>query len=396
MDKVPSTPPAPAQQRFDFETPSTPLIPQNGQFPTPQTLKTHSKRVLSTDIPSSGDHHNLLGTPETTPRKRQNDSAAKSLNHVLFPISHSTVGTGRRYSSNANQAYPNRTTGLLDLKSSIKVEIDEEEEEEEEEEGENEEELMNYSSSDEHSNIEIKRKLNLNSEKQQLQQQQQQQPCTPPNQIIDDKFIMNMNIETCHDSDDLEDVKNDINKSTPNLINPFLNDHHSKAINEESDLNPRFSNEIEMIYHSTGDHFWIPQDNLGLNIKPTNLINKLTNVIESPLNSKGFDMSNLLRTPKLQQDKSLMDDLNSTDEDEKDLIPQVIEQEEFETETINNLKSEIPNPFNSNTTKPPRTPRKLGVLRRVEYINQSSGDKREIDLNEDEMIKPKRLNFSGM
>lgn len=388
MEKVPSTPPP--QQRFTLETPSTPLVPQHAQFLTPQTVKTHSKRVLSSEIPVPSDltHHHLLGTPETTPRKRQIDSG-KNAHHILFPISQSTVGTGRRYSNNAaantNHFISNRTTGLLDLKSTIKIEIGEEEEEEEEED-DDDEELMNYSSSDEQSNaLEIKRKLNLNSQVPATITE----PCTPPSQIIDDEFIMNMNIETCHDSDELEDVANDINKSTPNLINPFSSDHSSR-LRKQQPNDPRFTNEIEMIYHSTGEHFWVPQDNLGLNIKPTNLLSKLTNVIDSPLKSRDFDMSNLLRTPKLQQDKSLIDDLNSTDEDEKDLIQQEVESTPSAIKSENN----IPNPFNSHAPQPPRTPRKLGVLRRVEYINQSSGDKREIDLNEDEMIKPKRLNFS--
>lgn len=392
MDKVPSTPPPTA--RYALETPSTPLLPQPGLFPTPQTLKAHSKRVLSGEIlPAAETHHSLLGTPETTPRKRQTDSG-KAVHHVLFPITHSTVGTGRRYSNNFNQGLlqgqsqghagwaAGRTTGLLDLKSSIKIEIEEDAEEEDETtvNEDLEEELMNYSSSDEAPKIDIKRKLELKTPPM--------GPCTPPNQIIDDDFIMNMNVETCHDSDDLEDVKNDINMSTPNLTNPFLHTGHDQA---SAEANPRFANEIEMIYHSTGEHFWVPQDAMGLDIKPTNLFGKLRSVEDSPLKLREFDMSNLLRTPKLQQDMSLMEDINSTDEDETECVA------ELEVPVRQRSKS---NPFNPSQSQPqppqlPQRPRKLGVLRRVEYINQSSGDKREIELSEDEIIKPKRLNFSG-
>ncbi|GMM30821.1 hypothetical protein DAMA08_035660 [Martiniozyma asiatica (nom. inval.)] len=438
-ERTPSTPPAFHQSSFMSPKTTgkhafTPKTPHGGisldsmLLPTPQSHHSSKSNInMSANIPTRQSKVLQLRTPEQTPRKRNDaiDNEGSKFHHVLFPTATNTFGTGRKLSNNSfesNEALTMAThKTLLNLRSCYKIQIEEEESDEEEEEekeeeakendfNEREKQLMNYSSSDSEQEErdpkirKVSKNLSLGLSIAQVPTTPTNEiedffipqtpiknnhpsilePCTPPNQIMDDDYIKGMNNETCEDPDNLEDVELDLNNAIhlENLTNPFINS--SSTEQKKLQFSPRFKNEVEMVYRPTGEKFWIPQDALGKEIKPRRLFKLQTP--PTPVNivlPQTATFTQVVRTPRINMNKDLLEEITeSTSEDSVEDVEDGI------------LRVKSVNPFKSRKLTAPIS-KGLDDLKNVEYINQTTGDKKFVNLGSDEEIKPKRLDFTG-
>lgn len=423
---TPSTPPL--SHGFPMEpaeTPSTPQAAGLGLFPTPQTVKRTAKRVFShqSQHDATEEADTTLDTPESTPRKKMDLGKP-----TLFALGPSTVGKGRRYSNQQynsvemhphahNAHYYGKSSRLIGIKNSIRLEIDEEEEEEDDDD-------MKFTSANDITMT--PKKIHFDDDLSCSTPHQPsfvEEPFTPPTQIMDEEFISQMNIETCNDSDDVCDVQRDVNLATPQHNNPFASTPTMVPPQTPKVANPRYEAEIEMVYHATGERFFIPQDHMGLNLRPKNLTAKLESL--SGTTSSKIDTSKLLQTPRMQMNKDFIEYSTDEDDDNGDQIvgshphahmPLPNPRNNPETphrlnipmygnpstpSKIRRLGTSAPatpirQPASSGSnifqkkmgTEAPKTPKK--VLNRIEYVN-NFGDKVEVEVEDG--IKPKKLNF---
>lgn len=407
------------------------------------------QQQLQQQTPSNISHINPLRTPETTPRhvtrKRdvndlsfiQNTGTGDhvKLGHPIFQTTPSTVGSGRNSNfKKTTYPLPNNSankdkTNLLEFRSAIKIQVEQDENENSDldvemkdstlssikkrfdvlnsdYENEKERMLMNYTSSECDSDEDAKqpteslrRRLNITSEfiSNEKKLNIVKTPVTPPRQIMNDSFIFEkFGIEKCKytdiSSDDLEEIERDL-KNRKNFSNPFqLSEIPSKV---KTNFSPRYENEIEMVYHATGEKFFVPLSEDGKRIKP------------KKLNFDAFKRSNeishddLLQTPPRSSNnnkmsiKGLLNDENERffeDEDDYD----------DNEDVVNGVKRKrIVNPFKG-TSQIQKG--KLGKcenvtgnenMQQIEYLNQTTGKHLIEEMDEDQLrIKPKKLDFS--
>ena len=457
------TPQTPYLNNNDDEYPSNllPLSPQTTTKKNHPVIDIFSKQHHQSN--ALNNQRNLtinpLRTPETTPRhfSRKRDitdfmgkEETTKLGHPLFQTAQLTVGSGRRLSDNmrrnhhaATQSEQSESSkrGLLEFRSSVKLLVekdedgDDNEEIKEEEMGDfelqerrsvhnrnnllnpeyeddREKMLMNYTSSECESDGDnkeqtdlLRRRLNIAGAGMSDEDLTNiKVPITPPMQIMDESFVLEkFGNERCKfaELEDPEDIQKDL-KNRVRYSSPFLvsTGKVEKAQKKKSTSNPRFENEIEMVYHATGEKFYVGLSDEGKKIKPKKL-----NFEEF----KGLGIGNseeLLRTPPMSSShkmsiKGLLnhdeDKYSSSDDEER----QVVEEEGVRHE-------KIANPFRGNFASGKDNHRRRysvaeqsGVavnkeMHNIEYVNQTTGRHVVEEMDDEQLrIKPKRLDFSG-
>lgn len=415
-------------------TPQTPYLNNDDEFssnllplsPQTTTKKNNSmidifnkQRILDIDP---------LRTPETTPRhfKRSkelllssssssiiNDDDSK-LGHPLFQITPSTVGSGRKNRKSNSSIVSNRKNSdfknLLDFRSSIKIQLEQDDDGDIKMNNDNEKEreLMNYSSSecdsDDNSKQNtdlLRKKLNIYDE---FNNNKFNEPKTPPMQIMNDEFIIkkfgveklkfqqNKSLEQ-----ELDEVREDL-RNCKKFPNPFLiDDNNYNESKEKINFNPRYENEIEMIYHGTGEKFFVKLSEEGKKIKPKKL-----NFDE--FRSTNIKNHELLQTPPLSSNRKMSirgllnyDNNNEYYGDNDDDYDDKYDVKSIEKEGVRHEK--IKNPFvgkfpikNVNN----KSNKNIDEIQKIEFLNQTTGKHIVEDMDEDQVrIKPKKLDFSG-
>lgn len=401
---------------------------------------------------------NPLRTPETTPRHvgRRKDlgdiidnEETSKLGHPIFQSAPSTVGIGRRLSDNMRKTFRlqpelqqdgSDRKGLLEFKSSMRIQVEQDEDDAEEDENEEmgyadiqgrssirnqirtlnstyeddrEKMLMNYTSSECDSDEEnreqtrmLRRRLNIAEAGMSDEDLTTVKgPVTPPMQIMNEKYVLEkFGTERCKfsDSDDLEDIQKDL-KNRMKYASPFLVSEgkieKTQSQKKKSVFNPRLENEIEMVYHATGEKFYVGLSEEGKQIKPKRL-----NFDEF----KGLDImagEELLQTPPMSSSHkmSIRGLLNYEDE------PVRSDEEGGSVEEEEGIRHEkIENPFLRKFSagqesrprdvgaKPHGDTGSKGELHQIEYVNHTTGRHIIEDMDEEQFrIKPKRLDFSG-
>lgn len=449
------TPQTPQITRNDDEYSSNllPLSPQTSTKKSHGIIDVFTRQNNINQQQMLGINH--LRTPERTPRhfgRKPNslDSVypedSKKLQHPLFQTAPSTIGSGRSprtHFRTSSTESDHQRKNILQFRSSIKIQIEEEEEEEEDDdmmdyeakkeiirkkEGnmirkvnfmdlngyseDKEKELMNYTSSECESDEENTKKLNLLKRKLSIQYSNFSgdesgnmiEPTTPPRQIMDDEFIyekLGVERPKFGDFEDIEGVQKDLQNSIKNKrqSNPFLENDSPAAENVKRKklFDPRFENEIEMIYHVTGEKFFVPLSEEGKKFKPKKLIfdefknseNEVTNI-------------DLLQTPPMSRHHkmSIRGLLNESREsgEEREYADSMHIDEGVRYEKIKNpfrgnfarVTSERSSSSSSSSYKD------KGSLKKIEYINQTTGERIVEDMDEEQIqIKPRKLNFSG-
>lgn len=382
-----------------------PLSPQTSKKnnPTIDVFNRHSENAV-----------NPLRTPETTPRHfhRKRDTN-ESLN--LDSLTNKTLFTNSRRTGSTYLESTKR--GLLEFRSSIKINIEkgkevyaEEDDGEDEEEVKTEEDkirddreevLMNYSSSEYDSDEEKNRRLNILKRKINFVAEYKEDktfPVTPPNQIMTEELILKKyGVEKCKFAElgeDLKEVNNDLNHNKfegRKILNPFIKqkkggDGNNGNVGKKVKFNPRFENEIEMVYNPTGEKFFVKLSETGQKIRPKRLNFDEFNYLEED-NEK-----ELLKTPEFQSENkmSIRGLLNHEDCDDGVILEEGVRFEK------------IHNPFrgnNSNTTSNSNNGGKAGTkgmkgLQELEMINHTTGQRRTEQVEEEDMVlQPRKLTF---
>lgn len=421
---------------------------------SPQT--TTKKSYQFTDIISRQQQHkhfDPLRTPETTPRhfhrKRDiSDSICleghSRLNYPLFPSTQPTVGTGRRVKEHLRTPSNNSDyarDGVLEFGSAFKISVEEEEEDEDNEEQkreaispnehvsakynklvrkvdfsgsecnyeDKERALMNYTSSECDSDEEstrtikmniLKRKLAIPSEDTYENKTLGNLPVTPPNQLIDDNYIDNIGIEKNRffQSNDLAETVRDLNKrfKIDRSSNPFIQGKdefqtvtHDKGFRP----NPRYENEIEMVYHATGEKFFVPLSEEGKKFKPKRLnFGEFQGL--GMLGTGSKDTADDLPATPVQRNKMSIERLLNREARDADASS-------WDDSIAHGVRHEkISNPFVGDfPTRKQESKHGSGVGKegvKIDYINQSTGQHIVENMDEEQlMIKPRKLNFDG-
>jgi hypothetical protein len=432
------TPQTPCINNNDDELPSNllPLSPQTTTKKNNAIIDVFGKQNQPTKI------FNPLRTPETTPRHfyRKRDTIElinlegsstamfSKINQPLFPTAQSNIGSGRtlpqlnrKDSSNSQSS----RKGLLEFRSSIKINVEEEEEDNEKNEEDinkekkdstdvnkvrnspyftaKEKELMNYSSSEYDSDEEKNKATNLLQSKINISGSftKSNSPSTPPNQIITDELIMEkFGIEKCQFDflEDLNETKLDLqNKYQTNKINnPFIKRSDSFKISKiqkkKATFNPRFENEIEMVYHATGEKFFVQLSDEAKKVKPKKL--NFDEFKDLDLDSDiDIESNDLLKTPTLNEhNKMSIRGLLNYDGHNRE------SNEKIGTILAEGIRKEkIHNPFKTqNNLLDPNL--KKGILKQdiheIEFINQTTGEKIIEKMDDEQLrIRPRKLNF---
>lgn len=393
-----------------FFTPETPCLGNgNEEYNLPMSPQTTSKKNTHGMIDIFNNNKkpvNHLRTPETTPRhfnrKRDLIEYETEYHRGINKVANSTIGVGRSPRKNRinSSNLLNNKMNLLDFQSYIKIDMEIDEEDEEEEDEKEEEELarenrlMNYNSSDDEDNSmnTLKRKLII------------EEPfTTPPLQIMDDKRIIEQlgNEQLNYEDDEgIEEIRKDLrdvykNKNRFLAINPFLNqDRKSEKIIEENKSKfkeSRFENEIEMVYHATGEKFFVEMDKESKMIKPKKL-----SFEEETIGEFSGDKEIGLKTPtnNNRHYKMSINGLLNAYEGSYDGIGES-DQEEYEDDRSLIKHEKIDNPFIVNRGSNKDQVHMKG-MKEIEYINQSSG-KRVVEKMDEEQVRiqPRKLDFSG-
>lgn len=455
------TPQTPYLNNNDDDYPSSllPLSPQTTTKKNHPVVDIFSKQHHQSNFLNNQRNLtiNPLRTPEATPRhlSRKRDVTAfmdkdtSKLGHPLFQTAPLTLGSGRRLSESMRrndraaiepEQVQSNKKGLLEFGSSIKVQIEQDEEEEDDEkvreeemeddlqekrsvqirdkllnteyEDDREKMLMNYTSSESESDEDNKEKTDLLRRRLNIAGAGMSEeslsnakgPITPPMQIMDESFILEkFGNEKCkfEDIEDPEDVQKDL-KNRVKYSSPFLVSAGKieKAQKKKSIFNPRFENEIEMVYHATGEKFYVGLSEEGKKIKPKKL-----NFEE--FRRLGIGSSeDLLRTPPMSSShKMSIKGLLNHDEDEsipsEDEDNRAAEEEGVRHEKIENpFRTKFATEKDNHRTRYTVDQRSDGTgnkeMHNIEYVNQTTGRHIVEEMDDEQLrIKPKRLDFSG-
>ncbi|KAG0680754.1 kinase-regulated stress-responsive transcription factor skn7 [Pichia californica] len=407
-----------------------------------------------------------LRTPETTPRHLNNNSNNNSINnnkrkdillcdegnsklgHILFNTNNqSIIGSGRR---------GNKKSNLLEFKSSIKINFDNNNNNNKIEsndkdiemkdnlnestsssfkneflncdyEDDKEKLLMNYNSSEYDSDEEnqqilnsksnsLRRKLKEEEEEEEEEENILKSPMTPPMQIMNDDYIMKkFNIEKNKfklnkfedERLELEEVRNDL-KNIKKFPNPFFSYNEKDNFNKRTDknsFNKRFLNEIEMVYHATGEKFYVELSEEGKKIQPKRLNFEEFKNLDANYSSSGNNNNNnnnnnskinLLQTPPMSSNHkmSIKGLLNYESEDKYEDEYEGIKHEKIKNPFKGKFdKKNIEDNNNNNNHM------KMNLIDdngKMEFLNQTTGKHIVEEMDEDQLrIKPKKLDFSG-
>lgn len=270
--------------------------------------------------------------------------------------------------------------------------------------------LMNYTSSDNEESDEdvVKRRMSMlrskinNTIELENSKQELIAPSTPPMQIMDDEYIKTkFGIEKCAFPDllDLDDSKEKLSEART-LKNPFVisrsssPERISKPVHKSKASSARFENEMELVYHATGDKFFVRLSEDSRRIKPKKLD------FSSVLEEERREQELLLKTPQNNNRMSIKGLLNSYDAEEN-----MDAGADADIEDIGGINDpgvsyeKIHNPFKGKIQESIRNvPEFKGMeeLKEIEYINQTTGDRVRERMDEDQLrVKPKKLNFDG-
>lgn len=384
-------------------TPQTPCLPNRSneyQFPmSPQTSKKTDNYI---DLFPKSRSTDALRTPELTPRNQNRKiDALEGNSRTSAPLfQHSKV--------------QDESHRLLDFSKGFKMESSDE--------------LLSASSSEE-TDEESKMKINDLSNQIAKSIPSLQSPRTPPNQIMDDAYLeQKFGIEKCEftELENLKETFDDLNRNRRTTQNPFASGYRIDKNKKKPDYS-RLESEIELVYHATGQKFYVKMPESSQKIKPKKLnFDDIETDMYSPENLKtpgpSQSRQNVMSIKGLLNDDNELKRMAYLEEDKEDIkygvkrepvrnpfiTKRVVSPPPFSTfhdkgENVNSISK------NNNLSRVEGVRRRClnssfqsrsdqgdnaSVMNSIEYINMTTGERVVKNMDEDQReIKPKKLTF---
>lgn len=393
-------------------TPQTPCVQGSEEdFPcsllpmSPQTT-THKSHATLDVFNTKKNSMNPLRTPETTPRYRKwevSDSALEGSSLLPF-----TPGPRKREGllecrARYNEEHKIEPKKLLDFGKSSLMKC--------EDYSNKEDELMNYNSSEYESEEDSQTKLLQEKLKIQLDcnEDPTKDPQTPRHQIGSDDIIRRLGEEKLKfpELNKVDDIV--VHKS---IKNPFIVDKVGKKTTNRkirTDHNSRFDKELELVYHSTGEKFYVQLSEEAQRIKPKKLsfseFKRVSDKFDPTVVSTPVEEIDFLQTPQRGNKMSIKGLLNydgSTDadtEESEDEVPKGVNHEKIANPFRGEFSSchEFPiEKFSDYLHVQRHEGRDKYIAGEIEYVNHHTGEHKVEKLSRDvSPIRPRKLNFDN-
>lgn len=370
-------------------TPQTPCLPsRNHDYQLPMSPQTTKKIDNYIDVFPKSKSTDALRTPELTPRNQYRKVDVSERNSkIAAPLFQSSKEEESRR--------------LLDFSKGFKMN--------------DSDEFLSTSSSEE-TDEESKMKINDLSNQISKSMPNLEIPSTPPNQIMDETYLEEkFGIERCEftELENLKETFEDLNRNKRVIHNPFVSGYKINKDKKKPDYT-RLENEIELVYHATGQKFFVKMPEDSKKIKPRRLNFDDTEMdMYSPQNLKtpgpSSSRKNIMSIQGLLNDDNELTRLANLEDDRKD-IKYGVKREHvpnpFITKNGSGRFFENERAFSSKEKNKGGVRRKSSnsfqekgginetAMKSMEFINMTTGDRRVENMDEEQQgIKPRRLRF---